>query len=527
MLKAESAIPDLSPREAQIARKYVSGMSYTEIAEELCVAPSTVRTHISSIFRKLDVSNKLELLRTIEALDVTEAELRDPSPVGPSEGLWGRFPKTHVMAVSACLAIVAASFLVLTNTVRTAETSVIPIASNGPSIAVMPIDVASASDEDRATLAAISRDIVTDLSQFSDIVVIAAGTTFRPEFTGQPARSIGHELGVRYVLTGAADGRGDMIAVNLRLLETETAQIVWSERFETTRDRLLAFQTEVATRVIGVIGPVGIGSGHLRKAELSRIKRRATDVPSAYDRFVEGMVHFEQFTKEDNTEARTLFKEAIDIDPGYGKAYAMAAWSLVADVWNGRATDPEAAMTEARALLDSGFQVDPNEPYMHWALGAYHLFEADHDRSIAAFRRAVELNPNGADLRTYLGWSMVYAGEAEAGLKELEIARKLNPRHPGWYLWDIAFAKTFSGDYAGAALTLEAREPKTAGTHELLAVIYALKGEDEKAADAVEQLLQLRPGYSIANRSMLEPFARDEDRKMYFNAMRAAGIPDN
>lgn len=527
MLKHERPIPELSPRESQVARKYAFGMSHTEIAQELCVAPSTVRTHISAIFRKLEVSSKLELMRSIEAIDLSEQARAEPPLTGsPPRGI-GRVRKWLALAVCACLVAGAATLLIFGRNGPAAVPRTVPVAFDGPSIAVMPIDINAAPADDRAVLAAINRDIVTDLSQFSDIVVVAAGTTFRPEFAGQPARVIGRDLGVRYVLAGGADWRGDRLTVNLRLIETETSQIVWSERFETTRQGLLDFQTKVATRVIGIIGPVGTGSGHLREVELSRIQRRATDVPSAFDKFVEGMVHFERFTQAENARARALFHEAIAIDPNYGKAYAMAAWSLVRDVWNQRVTDPRKSMAEARALLDRGFQADPNEPYMHWALGAYHLFQADHQRSIAAFRKAVELNPNGADLRTYLGWAMVYAGEPEAGLRELEIAQKLNPRHPGWYLWDIAFAKTFIGDYDGAAETLEAREPRTAGTHELLAVIYALNGEDQKAAAAVDRLLQMRPDYSIASRSMLEPFARDEDREKYFSAMSAAGIPAN
>lgn len=516
MLKSFKRIEPLSDRESEVARAYARGLSYREIAETLGISPSTVRTHLNSIFRKLEVSNKLELLRIVEATDQSQ-------PTRPTTTYRLPWVLPGALAFLALCAVVLGYWLFSQSDAGEQQADAL---FDGPSIAVMPFEVTGGDADGPDVLGAINRDIITDLSQFRGLFVIAADSSFRPDAAEKTARVFGEELGVRYVLNGAGSWQGDRLEVTLRLIESATGRVVWSERFDTTRNALLTFQTDVVTRVVGVIGPLDIGTGKLRQIELDRIQRRATDSPEAYDLFLEGMTAYEQFTRESNIEARGLFKSAFERDPDYAKAYAMAAWTYVLDIWMDRTEDRPGTLASADELLRNAAEADPFEPYVSWARGGYHLFNGEHQQSLAAYRKALDLNPNGADHMMFLGWSMVYAGQAEDALAVMEEGFLRNPYHPGWYHYDQGFAYLFARQYDKAIETLEEREPKTMGTYELLAASYARAGDLSAATAAMSELIKRSPDFSLERVARVEPYASPEDLDWYIEGLRLAGAPE-
>lgn len=394
-----------------------------------------------------------------------------------------------------------------------------------PSIAVLPFQNFGSDPSSEMLVNGISRDIVTDLSRFGDLFVIAADSSFRFDPSVDAPQSVGQNLSVRYVLEGSVQWFPESVRINAQVVETETARSVWAERFELPRDDLLQLQNEVVQHVVDVIGPVDAARGKLRDTELRRVGRLPTDSLRAYDHYLQGVLRFDEFTSEGNAAARVAFSRASTLDPRYAKAYAMEAWTYLSDYWDGRAEVPAAALAQAEALAERALSVDPSEPYSHWALGAVRLFQKRHELAVASYRRAIELNPNGADLMVYLGWALVYAGEPSEGLAHMEQAIERNPYHPGWYLWDLAFGHFVGEDYESAVETLERRNPKTAGTWQLLAASYAMLGREEEARAAMDRVMALAP-FAIADLAEVEPFARQSDLDRYLDALRLAGAPE-
>ena len=235
---------------------------------------------------------------------------------------------------------------------------------------------------------------------------------------------------------------------------------------------------------------------------------------------------YERFTPADNLLARQSFARAVELDPGYARALAMATWTHLSEFWAGRAASPEAALAQAEALAERALEADPGEPYAHWARGAVLLFQRRHEQSIAAYRRAVELNPNGADLLVYLGWALTYAGRPDEGIVFMQQAIERNPYHPGWYYLDLGLGHFVAGRYQDAIDALERRIPKSIGTRQLLALSYAMLGRTEDAAREMQIVLAAEPQLTVEGAMAVEPFARDEDRRRYADALRAAGVPE-
>jgi TolB-like protein/Flp pilus assembly protein TadD len=398
-----------------------------------------------------------------------------------------------------------------------------------PSIAVQKFHSFGGGPDQEALVLGVTRDIITDLSKFVGLFVIAADTSFRFVDLYQPgARAANGAIPVRYVLSGSVQRLGDQdqFRVNVQLIETEMGRLVWADRVDRPADDLLKLQNEIVRRVVDVIGPVSAGQGWLRQAELDRLARIPTENLQAYHHYLKGVMQSESGTPAGNLQARASFERATELDPDYSRAYAMATWTYLNEVWDGRTDTPDALLAEAEALASRALEADPREAYAHWALGAVRLFQRRHDESIAAYRRAVELNPNGQDLLMYFGWALAYAGKPDEGIAFMQQAIDRNPYHPGWYLWDVAWGHFVARRYQDAAEALERRNPKTPGTHELLALCYAMLGRDADAAREMTIVLRAKPYFTIKRAALLEPFAREEDLQHYIRALRAAGVPE-
>lgn len=395
-----------------------------------------------------------------------------------------------------------------------------------PSVAVLQFHSLGGTPAQQNWVDGISRDIITDLSKFGGLFVIAADTSFKLADLSAP-RPRQRGIAVRYVLTGSVQWVGEQVSeqvrVNVQLLETEFGRHVWAERFDRPADDLLKLQNEIARRVVDVIGPVGAAQGKLRQVELDRLARIPTESLQAYDHYVEGVVRFE---RGENLLARESFARATALDPLYARAFAMATWTYLVEVWDGRAEAPGALLAEAEVLAERALMADPGEAYAHWALGAVRLFQRRHDESIAAYRKALELNPNGQDLLMYLGWALTYVGKADEGLTYMEQAIDRNPYHPGWYLFDVAWGHFVALRYQSAIDALKGRNPTTIGSRELLALCYAMLGRDAEASREITIVLREKPHFSVELAATLEPFARKEDLQHYIKALRAAGVPE-
>ncbi len=396
-----------------------------------------------------------------------------------------------------------------------------------PSIAVLPFVNLSDDSEQENFTDAITLDIITDLSKFSSLFVIAANSTFRYKGQAVKPQDVGKDLQVRYILEGSVQWIEDQLRINAQLIDATNGHHIWADRYDRQTTDLFAVQNEIGRKIVGIIGPISDAHGKLLKVELDRLDRTATNSLEAYDHFLKGVVHFEKFSKEENRLARKEFENAILLDSNYSKAIAKIAWTYLYEYWNDWGDEPEKSLIVAKEVAHDAIEADPSEADAHQALGAVSLFQRKHDLAISSFRKAVELNPNGANLMMELGWALTYSGLPDEGLQIMGEAISRNPYYPGWYLWDLAWGHFVAQRYEEAIEPLEKRTPKSNFTHLMLAVNYAKVGRLKEAAYSMQTFRKVEPGYSINTAARTEPFKNPEDLTHYLEALREAGLPEH
>src|SRR6266853_3165982 len=189
-----------------------------------------------------------------------------------------------------------------------------------PSVAVLPFSNLSGDAEQEYFADGMVDDIITGLSRIKWLFVIARNSTFTYKGRAVDVKQVGRDLGVRYVLEGSVRKAGNRIRVTAQLIEAATGAHIWADRFDGSLDDIFALQDQVAERVVGAIMP------KLERAEIERAKRKPTESLHAYDYYLRGMASFHRGTKELIGEALRLFYKAIELDPDFASAYAMAAW---------------------------------------------------------------------------------------------------------------------------------------------------------------------------------------------------------
>ena len=361
-----------------------------------------------------------------------------------------------------------------------------------PSIALLPFVNMSGDPAQDFFADGVTENIITGLSRFRDLFVIASNSTFA--YKGKAARiqDVSRELGVHYVLEGSVQRSSDRIRITAQLIDGETGRHLWAERYDRDLADIFAVQDEVTEMIIGTLA-TGYG-GRLRKAWQGRMVRTGPRNFHAYDHFQRGIDLFNRFTREDVERARECFREAIDLDPAYGRAFAKISWAHMCDVWMGWSENPAYSMTKALEFANLAVERDDDEPWGHWALAGYHLFCQQHDRAIAAYRKALELNPNDADVLNDFGQCLSFAGRAKEGVEMVRRAMRLNPHYPEYWVMQFGPILFDARQYEDAVTTLEGlRLLDTINVHLYLAASHAALGHASQARKAIARVIEVDP----------------------------------
>jgi adenylate cyclase len=395
-----------------------------------------------------------------------------------------------------------------------------------PSIAVLPFANLNDDPEEDLFIDGLTNDIITDLSKFSTLFVIAANSTFRYKDQAVDVKDVARDLGVRYVLEGSVQRSGDTLRINAQLIDATTGAHVWAERYDRAAKDFFAVQNEITRNVVGIIRPLAEGRGKLQKAELERIGRTPTENLEAYDYFLKGVTYHDRFTKEDNARSREMFERAIELDPGYARAITKNAWTYLQEYWNGWTDAPDELLDKAMEQARRAIDVDPNEPWAHYALASVYLMQKRHDLAISEFRRAYELSPNDATIINEYGWGLTWAGRADEGIPLMQEAMRLNPYYPEWYLTSLADGYFVARRYDEMIATLEKVSQPWSAFHRRLVVGYALLGRMEEARAALAKYRELEPQASIELLAKALPFKRRDDLERFLDGLRKAGLPE-
>jgi len=395
-----------------------------------------------------------------------------------------------------------------------------------PSIAVLPFVNMSDDPKQEYFSDGVAEEIITALSRFRHLFVIARNSSFSYKGRSIDVKQIGRELGVRYVLEGSVRKSGNRVRITGQLVDASTGAHLWADRFDGALEDIFDLQDQVTASVVGEIAP------KLEQAEIERAKRKPTESLDAYDYYLRGMAGVHRWTREANDEALRMFYRAIELDPEYASAYGMAARCYSQRKTSAWVTDREHEIGEAARLARRAAELGKNDAVALCTAGIGLAFVVgDLDDAAALIDRALVLNPNLAWAWMFSGWSKVWAGDPEVAIEHLARAMRLSPHDPHVFNMQAAtgLAHFFAGRYAEALSRADMavrEQPNHMIATCTAAASSALLGRTNEAQKAMAHLRQLVPALRISNLKELLPIRRREDFVKWEEGLRKAGLPE-
>ena len=395
-----------------------------------------------------------------------------------------------------------------------------------PSIAALAFHNLSGDPEQDYFADGVVEDIITALSRIRWLFVIARNSSFTYKGRAVDVKQIGRELGVRYVLEGSVRKAANRVRITGQLIDATTGAHLWAERFEGNLDDIFELQDQVAMSVVGAIAP------QLERAEIERAKRKPTGNLNAYDYYLRGMANLHQGTSEATHEALSLFDQAIQLDPDFASAHAMAAWCHVWRKVNGWMIDRPRETAEGARLARRAVELGRDDAVALTRSGhALAHLVGDLDGGIALLDRALVLNPNLAAAWFLGGFLRVWHGESDGAIEYFGRAMRLSPLDAETYRMQagMAVAHLFAGRFDTASSWAEKafRDlPSFLMVVSIIAASHALAGRTDEGRRAMDHLRQLDPALRISNLRDWLPIHRPEDLATFADGLRRAGLPE-
>jgi TolB-like protein/class 3 adenylate cyclase len=393
-----------------------------------------------------------------------------------------------------------------------------------PSIAVLPFQNMSGDHEQEYFADGMVEDIITALSRFNSLFVIARNSSFTYKGKAVDIKQVGRELGVRYVLEGSVRKAGDRVRITGQLIEAATDRHIWADKFDGALEDIFDLQDQVTMSVVGLIAP------KLEQAEIERAKRKPTDRLDSYDFYLRGMELVSTRTLAPLPEAFELFKKAFERDPNYAAAYAMAAWAILLQQAISGVPLTTEMRTDAIRLANLGAREGIDDAFALARSGHVLTYLGhEYDRGASMVEQAVALNPNLAVAWHSCGWVSLMCGEDERAIESFDRLIRLSPLDPlRVRAWNgISFALFALGRYEDGFVSAKKAiqfltEAQSMGAY----IVNAVRaGHAVEAREAVAQLLKLHPEFRASHAQKAFPTRSQEAKDRITAALQDAGLP--
>jgi TolB-like protein/class 3 adenylate cyclase/Tfp pilus assembly protein PilF len=400
-----------------------------------------------------------------------------------------------------------------------------PTCAKKPSVAVLPFANLNRDPDEDYFADGITEDITTALSRNRWLTVIARNPAFAFRGSKDSIRIIGEKLNAAYLVTGSVRKADTRFRITVQLVDSDTEQSVWSERFDRDAVDIFELQDEISEMVAARI-EAELGLSEQRKAE-----RRPRKNLGAWDLYQLGTAEFYKFTLDSNLRCQDLLRQAIDRDPDFACAYSRLAYAIVLSMVYFDTPPDETRMNEALAAAGRAIELDDQDANSYFTIGRVHLARCEYDRAIDALQYALELNPSLAVTYCGLGDSLAYEGRLDEAIEQFEIAIRLSPHDPfRWAFYSYrSLAHIFRREFEEAASWARkaVRTPNAqywARAH-LVAALGHL-GDERQAESAVKELIQSKPEFSIEfAKEHLFYVKRPDQIETYIDGLRKAGVP--
>lgn len=386
-----------------------------------------------------------------------------------------------------------------------------------PSVAVLPFKNINGDPGFDYFSDGITEDIINNLSRFHNLFVISRSSSFT--YKGKPvsARQIGRELGVRYITDGSVRTAGNRVRVSVQLVDTSKDQTLWTEQYDRNMDDIFEIQDEISAIICNAT------SVKISSEETLRLKRLLPNSLEAYENVLKGQQRVFRYTKEDMRQARQLYEAAVNLDPRYSRALASIAQTLNFEWLFSWADESEDTLAHALNIAKEAVAIDESDARGYAGVGFVSLYQKNHDASISAYQRALQLNPNDADVMADLGDTYSHAGRAAEAVELLKKAMHLNPFYPDEYLWNLGGAYYILKDYEEAVRVIRQMNNPSEGSR-ILAASYAQLGRLEEARHHAQKTLEAHPDFSLEQWKSMMPDKFAHDSEHFVEGLRKAGL---
>jgi TolB-like protein/Tfp pilus assembly protein PilF len=389
-----------------------------------------------------------------------------------------------------------------------------------PSIAVLPFVNMSGDSDQEYFSDGISEEIITALSKTPKLFVIARTSSFKYKGKEVDVRTVGRELGVRYVLEGSVRKAGDKVRITAQLIDAKTNKHLWAERYDRDLKDIFAIQDDITKNIITEVQVL------LTAGEQARLRAKGTDNLDAYLKYLQGWEASRHWNKEASIKARKLAEETIAIAPDYQRGYYLLATVEIHDIFLGLSKAPKDTLMRAIEMAKKSIAIEDSSFPHHVLAVSYNLLRK-HETAIAEARKAVEIGPNYADAYMILGHVLWLSDMAEKAVPVLQKAIRLNPYPPSQYYHNLAFAYHQLEKYEEAIA--EAKKalgvsPKDIIAYRALVSCYSILGREEEARAAAAEVLKIDPDFSIDRYAKTIPYKNKEKLKKIVESYRRAGL---
>ncbi len=403
--------------------------------------------------------------------------------------------------------------------------------SDKPSIAVLPFTNMSGDPDQQFFADGIAEDVITALSRFHDLLVIARNSSFKYREQSVDVRQVGHDLNVLYVLEGSVRIAGKRARITAQLVEAESGNHQWAERFDRSLEDIFEVQDEITALVASTVGQ------QVRVAESKSALRRGTKDLRVRDLVAHAQWQIDRITMESAAKAREICLTAIERDPQFVHAHSLLAFINIIEHalgwWGDRS--PDELRADAAEAARIAIKIDPDDEAARTYLALVNFMSGKHDAAIEACETVLGINPNFAQALGVLGLIYAYSGADtyERSVECLDSAIRLSPNDP-WlpiYFGVRGTAEFIIGNNDAAIEWSQKalqRNPDFFSANRNMVCAFALDGEFEKAQEALDEYKRTVPNVSIAGyiQSSRPAFKRQEDFDLVVKGLRLAGVPE-
>ncbi|MVT70815.1 tetratricopeptide repeat protein [Bradyrhizobium pachyrhizi] len=391
-----------------------------------------------------------------------------------------------------------------------------------PSIAVLQFENMSVDPEQEFFAEGMVEEIITALSRFRSLFVISRNSSFTFKGRAVDIKEVGRRLGVRYVLGGAVRKASGKVRITGQLIDAVTGAHLWADRFERDLTDVFSLQDEVTLAVVSAIQP------KMLQTEIAMATRRRPENLTAYDFFLRAIHQYHLTTRESLAEAIKLAHRALELDPGFGSAAALAGDCHASNVALGYANDPQFDCKEAVRLARLALSIDDGDPDTLSRIAVILAgIVGDSEAEIEMADRAVALNPNSWRTWNNRGWVYILAGLPEEAIRSFERAVRMSPVDPLLHMtfFGIGNALLRLSRFDEAIVLFKKalrHNPSFTPAYRGLASAFAHLGRDAEAHEAAGRVLEVDPAFTISAWIAQVP----KHSTLFVEGLRKAGLPE-